>query len=216
MPDENPGPNPTSPEPPPPGNSAAPAGAPPAAQAGTGDRTTINIADEFGTAKRNLPPARIIAIGIAIVLVVGVIAIVTESSPTSHGSIDDITAVNVPDQDATMVSINVTVQNRGDKPLWINAMKATIKTDKGEYSDDAASPVDFSRYYQAFPALKEHAISPLAVETKIPPGGEAKGTILVSFPVTQDVFNARKQLMVTIQPYDQLALFRTKETILSS
>ncbi len=210
MPDETPGPNPTSPEPPQPGSTASPSGAAPVTQTGSTDQTTINIADEFGTAKRNLPPARIVAIGIAIVLVVGVIAIVTQSRPTSHGSIDDVTAVNIPDQGATMVSINVTVQNGGDKPLWINAIKATVKTDKGEYSDDAASPVDFSRYYQAFPNLKEHALNPLPVETKIAPGGEAKGTILVSFPVTQDVFNARKQLMVTVQPYDQRALVLTK------
>ncbi len=210
MPDDRPGSSPTSSEPPQPGTSAAPSGPPPVTESGSGDQSTINIADEFGTAKRNLPPARIVAIGIAIVLVVGVIAIVTQSRPTSHGSIDDITTIEIPDQGATMVSLNVTVQNGGDKPLWINAIKATIKTDKGEFSDDAASPVDFNRYYQAFPALKAHALNPLAVETKIAPGGEAKGTIVVSFPVTQDVFNSRKQLMVTIQPYDQRALVLTK------
>lgn len=210
MPDDSPASPPTSPEPPQPGSTAAPSGPAPVAQAAPGDHSTIHIAEEYGTAKRNLPPARIVGIGLALVLVVGVIVALLQSRPTSHGSIDDVTAVEIPGQQSTMVSLNVTVQNGGDKPLWINAMKATIKTDSGEFSDDAASPMDFSRYYQAFPALKEHAIAPLAVESKIAPGAELKGTILVNFPVTQDQFNKRKELMVTIQPYDQRAVVLKK------
>jgi hypothetical protein len=214
MPDDAPanpsGSSPMSEEPPQPGTTAAPSGPAPVAQSDSTDHSTINIADEYGTAKRNLPPARIVGIGLALVLVAGVVIALMQSRPTSHGSIDDITAVELPDQNATMVSLNVTVQNGGDKALWINAIKATIKTDSGEFSDDAASPVDFTRYYQAFPALKEHAINPLAVETKISPGAEQKGTILVSFPLTKDAFDKRKELMVTIQPYDQRAVVLKK------
>jgi hypothetical protein len=32
----------------------------------------------------------------------------------------------------------------------------------------------------------------------------------VSFPVTQDVFNARKSLTVTVTPYDELPVVITK------
>jgi hypothetical protein len=212
MPDDAPStpPNPgaTSQEPPEPGSTAAPSGPAPVAE--TADQSTINIADEFGTAKRNLPPARIVGIGLVLVLIVGAIVIFTQSRPTSHGSIDDVTTVEITGQAATMVSMNVTVQNGGQKPLWINSIRATLKTENGEFTDDAASPVDFDRYYQAFPNLKAHALSPLAVETKIAPGAQATGTILVSFPVTPDAFNARKELMVTIQPYDERALVLKK------
>jgi hypothetical protein len=212
MPDDAPvnppGPMPTSPEPPQPGTVADPAG--PAPMAESPDQSTFNIADEFGTAKRNLPPAKIVGIGLALVLIVGAIVIFTQSRPTSHGSIDDVTTAEITGQAATMVSLNVTVQNGGEKALWINSIRATLKTDNGEFTDDAASPVDFERYYQAFPALKQHALAPLAVETKVAPGAEAKGTILVSFPVTPDAFNARKELMVTIQPYDERALVLKK------
>ncbi len=38
---------------------------------------------------------------------------------------------------------------------------------------------------------------------KIAPGAEQKGTVLVSFPVTKEQFDARKDLDVTIEPYDQ-------------
>jgi hypothetical protein len=172
----------------------------------------INIAEEFGTAKRNLPPAKIVAIvlGAAAVLL-GIFAFVERAKPQGGGSIDNIVAVEIPDQHEVMVAVNVTVHNSGEKSLWIHDIKGKIATDGGEFTDEAASAVDFDRYFQAFPALKEHAIAALPPETKIPPGGQAQGTIVVSFPVTQDVFDKRKSLSVVIQPYDQpLPLVLTK------
>ncbi|HZM12167.1 MAG TPA: hypothetical protein VFC15_18300, partial [Candidatus Limnocylindrales bacterium] len=62
---------------------------------------------------------------------------------------------------------------------------------------------DYDRYFTAYPELRQHSTQPLTVETKIMPGAEQKGTVLVSFPVTEQEFNARKDLNVTIVPYDQ-------------
>jgi hypothetical protein len=164
----------------------------------------INIGDEFGTAKRNLPPAKIVAIvlGVAAVLL-GIFAFVTRAKPQGNGSVDNITAVEIPDQHAVMVAINITLHNSGEKSLWIHDIKARLNTEAGEFPDEAASAVDFDRYFQAFPALKEHAFAAIPPETKIPPGGQAQGTIVVSFPVTKDDFDRRKSLSVAIRPYDQ-------------
>ena len=172
----------------------------------------INIAEEFGTAQRNLPPAKIVAIVLgAAAILLGIYAFVARAKPQGGGSVDYITAVEIPDQHEVMVAINVTVHNSGEKSLWIHDIKGKIATDSGELSDEAASAVDFDRYFQAFPALKEHALSPLPPETKIPPGGQAQGTIVVTFSVTQDGFDKRKSLSVVIQPYDQpLPLVLTK------
>ena len=197
MPDNAPTPSPASP-------------APPVSEPAPSGGMKFDIGEEFGTAKRNLPPAKIVLIGIAVVLVVGGIMVFTQSLPSSAGSIDDVVGVEVPNQNIVLSAINVTLRNGGKKAMWIHSMKATLKTDSGEFPDDAASPVDFERYYQAFPALKQHAIEPLKVETKIQPGGQVKGTIMVSFPVTQDAFDKRKSLSVTIQPYDQRAVVITK------
>ena len=197
MPDNAPTPPPVSP-------------APPVSEPAPSGGMKFDIGEEFGTAKRNLPPAKIVLIGIAVVLVVGGIMVLTQSLPSSAGSIDDVVGVEVPNQNIVLSAINVTLRNGGKKAMWIHSMKATLNTDSGEFSDDAASPVDFERYYQAFPALKQHAIEPLKVETKIQPGGEVKGTIMVSFPVAQDAFDKRKSLSVTIQPYDQRAVVITK------
>jgi hypothetical protein len=117
--------------------------------------------------------------------------------------VDNISVVEVPDQHAVMVAVNVTLHNSGKKSLWIHDIKARLTTDGGEFTDEAASAVDFDRYFQAFPTLKEHAIAAIPPETKIPPGGQAQGTIVVSFPVIKDDFDKRKSLSVAIQPYDQ-------------
>ena len=172
----------------------------------------VNIGEEFGTAKRNLPPAKIVAITLAAAaIVLGALAYLERAKPQGGGSVDNIVAAEVPDQHLVLVAVNVTVHNSGEKSLWIHDIKATIKTDGGEFSDEAASAVDFERYFQAFPTLKEHALPALPPETKIPPGGEAQGTVIMSFPVTRDVFDKRQSLSVAIQPYDQpLPLILTK------
>jgi hypothetical protein len=164
----------------------------------------INIGEEFGTAKRNLPPAKIVGIVIAVAAVaLGIFAFVARAKPQGGGSIDNIAAVEIPNQNAVLVAVNVTVHNSGEKTLWIHDIKGKIQTESGELTDEAASPLDFDRYFQAFPPLKEHALGAIPPETKIPPGGQAQGTIVVSFPVNQDGFDKRKSLSVVIQPYDQ-------------
>lgn len=196
MPEEIPPGSPAAPEP-----SAEPDSASPL---DLGPGPGINIAEEFGTAKRNLPPAKIVAIvlGIAAVLL-GIFAFVDRAKPQGNGSVDNIAVVEIPDQHAVMAAINITLHNSGEKSLWIRDIKAKIATDAGEFTDEAASAVDFERYFQAFPPLKEHAIAAIPPETKIPPGGQARGTIVVSFPVTKDDFDKRKSLSVAVQPYDQ-------------
>ncbi len=164
----------------------------------------FNIGEEFGTAKRNLPPVKVVVIvfGVAVVIL-GIFAFLARAKPLGTGSIDNITAVAVPEQNLVMVAVNITLRNTGEKPLWVHTIKATLKTDSGEFSDEAASAVDFDRYFQAVPALKEHALPALPPETKVAIGGQAQGTVIFGFPVTQDAFDKRKSLSVAVQPYDQ-------------
>jgi hypothetical protein len=164
----------------------------------------FHIGEEFGTAKKNLPPVKIILIGVALIAVIAiVVGFVQRPQSAATGSIDDIVSVEIPDQNSIMVAINVSFQNNGTKPYWIRTIKADLDTTSGSFSDDAASPSDYDRYFQAFPALKQHALDPLRREATIDPGGHAQGTIIVAFPVTADAFTHRKSLKVTIQPYLQ-------------
>ena len=167
-------------------------------------RTRFNIGEEFGTAKKNLPPLKIVLIGVAVIAVIALIASLAQRPHSATaGSIDDVVSVEIPDQNSIMVAINVSFQNNGAKPYWIHTIKATLETTTGSFTDDAASPSDFDRYFQAFPTLKQHALPPLEREARINPAARTAGTIIVVFPVTPDAFASRKSLKVTIQPYDQ-------------
>lgn len=166
----------------------------------------FHIGDEFGTAKRNLPPAGIVLICIAAVgVIVGIFAFKERPKPQGAGSIDFVSAAEVPSQNVVLSAITLTLRNTGAKPLWIKSIKAQLDTaDNQKLEDEAASAVDVDRYLQAFPALKDSSVAPISPESKLAPGGEQRGTIIVSFKVTRDVFDQRKSLTVTIQPYDQV------------
>jgi hypothetical protein len=196
MPDQISNPAPVPPATP--GTDAGPAL--PAPQRGP----TINIGDEFGTAKRNLPPVKALLLATAGVLIIaGVAAFFQRAKPQGAGSLDNITAVAIPGQDAVLAALTFTLHNSGKKSLWVHGIQGKLVTSTGELSRDAVSAVDFERYYQAFPALKEDTQPALAPEDKLQPGQEIKRTVIVSFPVALVDFKERRSASVIIQPYDQ-------------
>ena len=188
MPDNTPS-MPAPPTPPPPSNEPKP---------------LPHMGEEFGTAKKNLPPVKIVAIGVGVIVLTAlIIAFIQRPRSSASGSIDNVAFVEVPNQSSVMVAISISLRNNGQKPFWIRDTRAELDTGTDKYSDDGLSAVDFDRYYQAFPALKENSYPALKRESMIPPGGDAKGTMIVSFPVTADKFTGRKSLAVKVQPYDQ-------------
>jgi hypothetical protein len=176
------------------------------------DAGHVPITEEFDSAKRTLPPAAPVAIAlVAVAIVVGTIAYVFRAKPVAQGRIDAVFFSEPANMTNGMVLLQVTLRNVGSKTLYIKTIKADLKTDQ-ELSDDAASPSDYDRYFMAYPDLKEHSTQPLVVEMKIPPGAEQKGTVLVSFPVTKEQFETRKDLNVTIEPYDQNPIVLREKT----
>ncbi len=197
MPDQTPPPQPPTPDIAP---KAVPEASTPAAPAGP----TINIGEEYGTAKKNLPPAKIVLIAIGIVLVVVVIAsVLKRATPQASGSLDNVVAVEIPGQGSTMVALTFTLRNTSEKILYVHTLESKLQSPSGESTADAVSAIDFDRYFQAFPALKSGAQPALPPETKLQPGDSTTRTIIVAFPITLDVFNQRKSISVVIWPYDQ-------------
>jgi hypothetical protein len=196
-PDPSPGPS-RDPLPEKPASPPAPPQSPPI--------TNFHIGEEFGTAKRTLPPAGIVLICIvAVAVIVGILAFTERPKPQGAGSIEFVTAADVPGQDMILAAITVTLRNTGKRSLWVHTLKAQLTTaDDKVYDDEAASAVDLDRYYRAFPALKESVEPPLSPETKLLAGGEQRGTIVVGFKVSKAAFDQRKSLTVSIQPYDQV------------
>src|SRR5580704_16986588 len=155
---------------------------PPDASPRTQRGPTIHIADEFGTAKRNLPPVKVLLLATAgVLIIVGVAAFFQRAKPQGAGSLDDVTAVAIPGQNAALVALTFTLHNSGEKSLWVHSIQGKVVTSTGEQSNDAVSAIDFNRYYQAFPELKTNAQPALAPEDKLQPGPEIKPTVIVSF-----------------------------------
>lgn len=168
------------------------------------------LGEEFDKARWTMPPWQPVVIALVLLgIIVAVIAFTTKAKPPASGGIDEITAVNVPG-DMVMVAANVHFANTSQKTIIVNSIKATLQTPKGEFSDDAANASDFARYYQAFPDLKQNAKTPLMQDARIAPGANGIGTVIVSFPITKDVFDARQSLTITVQPYDMPAIVLKK------
>jgi len=168
------------------------------------DAGHIPITEEMDSAKWTLPPALPVVIVLAVLAaIVGAGAYLLRAKPGASGAITGVYGVESPDKSSTMVLIQVSVSNIGNKPMWVREIKAQLKTDQGEWTDDAASPVDFARYFKAYPTLGQHETPPLKPETKIAPGGQAQGMVLVSFPVNKGAFDKRKSLTVTLENYDR-------------
>jgi hypothetical protein len=185
---------------------------PPVSDAPTpNQQTDFDIGEEYGTARKSLPPAGIVAICVAVVAaIVGVYALTHRAHTVSTGSIDDVVAVPMPGQEMVMVALNVSLQNNEQKPTWIKSISVAADVGGNKQTDEAAPAVDVQRYFQSMPELKQHALELLTAETRISPGSKVSGTIVVSFPVTAEAFAVRKSLTVTITPYDELPIVITK------
>jgi hypothetical protein len=189
----------------------APDAAAPEAPSAPISANNFNIGEEYGTARKNLPPAGIVAICVAVVVIIaGIYSLSHRAHPLSSGTVDDVVAVPIPGQDQVMVAINVSIQNNETNPAWVKSIQVSADVNGTKLSDDAAPAVDDQRYFQAMPELKAHALEPLTTETKINPESKISGTIVVSFPVKAEDFAARKSLTVTIMPYNELPIVMTK------
>jgi hypothetical protein len=200
--------NPTNPSSRPPDSPAASlpnvTSSPGAPATGAASGPTINIGDEFGTAKRNLPPAKIVLLAIAAVLVVvGIASFLHRARPQASGSLDNVAAAEISGQGSTLVALTFTLRNTADKTLYVHNIEGKLKTATGEFGSEAVSAVDFDRYFLAFPALKSGAQPALSPEAKLQPGEGVTRTVIMAFPVTLEAFNQRHSVSVIVQPYDQ-------------
>jgi hypothetical protein len=188
--------DPQTPTPPP-----APAQpAPPAPPTGP----TINIGEEYGTAKKNLPPVKIVLIAVGGVLVVVLIAsFLKRAKPQGSGSLDNVVAVEIPGQNSTMVALTFTLHNGSDKALYVRELQSGLKSPSGDATADAVSAVDFDRYFQAFPDLKNGTQPALSPETRIEPGQSVNRTIIVAFQKSLAEFNQRQSVSVIVWPYNE-------------
>ena len=171
----------------------------------------FNIGEEYGTARKSLPPAGIVAICLGVVIaIVTTYSLTHRAHPQSSGSIDGVFAAPMPNQKMLMIAVNVTLQNNEQKPTWIKSIQVSSEVAGQKHSDDGVPAVDVQRYLTVLPDLKPHVLQIITPETRINPGEKISGTVLVGFPVTPEEFAARKSITVTVLPYDEVAVVLTK------
>ena len=159
----------------------------------------FDIGEEFGTARKNLPPMKIVGIVVAVIAIVAaIVALMQKPRQKATGAIENVLRAEIPNQNMMMVAIKLSIHNHGKRRFLPREVKTELETDNGSFTDQAASAVDVPRYVQAFPALVGDGTAPLQFETAIAPGGQTKGMIIVTFPVSADVFANRKLIRVTL------------------
>lgn len=170
------------------------------------DAGHVPITEELDSAKWTLPPVVPIVIAVAAVaIVVALVAFTNRATPVVAGAITKIASVDQGDN--TMVAVQVKLDNKIQKQLWIKDIRSELETADGKtYPDHAAATSDAGRYVAAFPPLQEAKADPLREELKIPAGTSYTGFAVFAYPVSKKDFDARKSLTVRIEMYDQPTL----------
>src|ERR1019366_4653289 len=76
----------------------------------------FDIGEEFGTAKKNLPPLKIILVAVAAVAIIGaVVSFVQKPRQKATGAIQNVVPAEVPNQNLLMVGIEISIHNQSDK-----------------------------------------------------------------------------------------------------
>ena len=107
-------------------------------------------------------------------------------------------------QDDLYVLANLRIDDNLHLPLFLKDFTATLTTEEGEeLTTSAIEKQDLPTVYTAFPALHSLASAPLLRESMIDPGQSAEGMILLHFPITQAVWDHRRNATLHIDLYHQ-------------
>jgi hypothetical protein len=127
---------------------------------------------------------------------------IPEDPPVADVKITKLFAVQQPGVDRVIVGIEVRVKNIYTKDIIVRGINVKLVTaDQQNYTDQPAGAGENARYFAAIPELKQSDAPQLPFDTKLSAGQEATGLLMVSFPVTKDVFDKRQSLEVKIDFY---------------
>ncbi|HEX3967275.1 MAG TPA: hypothetical protein VHW70_04870 [Edaphobacter sp.] len=117
---------------------------------------------------------------------------------------DSIVVGNQHTEDDLYVLANLRIDDRLHLPLFLKDFTATLTTAEGEeINTSAVEQRDLENVYTSFPDLRALASEPLLRDTMIAPGQSAQGMVLLHFPVTQAVWDHRRNAMLNVDLYHQ-------------
>src|SRR5512133_3676008 len=84
------------------------------------DYGNVPLSEEMDKAKWQLPPAQIVGIGIAVVLVVGlIVGWIFRYQPVASGQLRDVFAVETTDHSSVLSTVLISVRNDYEKSIFI-------------------------------------------------------------------------------------------------
>jgi hypothetical protein len=100
--------------------------------------------------------------------------------------------------DQVMVFTTVKLQNKTDHPLFLGNVSTNVTLDDGIHSAYAANKGDYERIFVAYPNIPVPHLAPLSpLGTTIDAGQTVEGTFVSAFMMTQQQWDARKNLDYT-------------------
>jgi hypothetical protein len=109
--------------------------------------------------------------------------------------------------DQVMVFATVKLHNQTDHPLFLGNVTTNVTLADGIHSSYAANKGDYERIFVAYPNIPVPHLTPISpLDTTIDPGQTVEGTIVSAFMMTQQQWDARKNLDYTFDFRYQPAL----------
>lgn len=109
--------------------------------------------------------------------------------------------------DQIMVFTTVKLHNQTDHPIFLGSATTNVTLDDGIHSSYAANKGDYERIFIAYPDIPVPHLAPISpLDTTIGPGQTVEGTFVSAFMMTQQQWDARKNLDFTFNFRYQPAL----------
>ncbi|MGD0891062.1 MAG: hypothetical protein ABR923_05970 [Terracidiphilus sp.] len=99
--------------------------------------------------------------------------------------------------DQVLVFAQVRLHNQSKQPLFLHNVMTNVTVDDGIHSSYAATAGDYDRVFIAYPDLTIPHGKPLSLDATIDPGQTVEGTVVSSFRMSKQQWDARKALNFT-------------------
>lgn len=161
------------------------------------DAGHIPMSEELDSPRWTLPPIVPLLVA-AVVVGIAIWAIVhfNRKPPAAEGQITNAVAAELSEGGKVLASVRFNLQPSRD--LWVNSMIVKLETPSGTYTDVPAPAGDVPRYTKLFPQLEPQGSTAASSVSVFKAGQKADGFVVVSFPVSEQEFNQRKSLQLTI------------------
>jgi hypothetical protein len=164
-----------------------------------------------------------IVAGLVVSIAIAIYAIAGQKPPFATGEVTaiwahpqhsetsgvDASGVPMPQRnvDQIMVFTTVKLHNQTDHPIFLGNATTNVTLDDGIHSSYAANKGDYERVFVAYPDIPVPHLAPISpLDTTIAPGQTAEGTFVSAFMMTQQQWDARKNLDFTFNFRYQPAL----------